>query len=243
MYADACIMLVPWCSRPRHDRRGRRAHSMCASGVAVRWATTQDPAGGGRPHAPTPNVRGSNPGATGEVDRADPEARDLPCSARIVRGRGGDRRLDIRGRSDTDRRSTAAARATTGCSCTYNASRTLTMSGWKSATRSAVCRVSPPPHPRKRRRLKPRSSYGPHLAGQQEIVLNFFTISIQHIHSLLKVVAEAVGYDIDPDDDAFFRKFRPLRNHFEHWSERLPGKTGEVGLITKTVTAYGYRSR
>jgi hypothetical protein len=85
--------------------------------------------------------------------------------------------------------------------------------------------------------------YGPHLAGQQEIVLNFFTVSIQHIHSLLKVVAEAVGYEIDPDDEAFFQKFRPLRNHFEHWYSRLPGTTGEIGLVTKTVTAYGYQVR
>ncbi len=85
--------------------------------------------------------------------------------------------------------------------------------------------------------------YGPHLAGQQEIVLNFFTVSIQHIHDLLKVVAVAVGYDIDPDDEAFLKKFRPLRNHFEHWYSRLPGMSGEIGLVTKTVTAYGYRVR
>src|SRR5688572_2782391 len=34
-----------------------------------------------------------------------------------------------------------------------------------------------------------------------------------------------------------------LRNHFEHWYSRLPGKTGEIGLVTKTVTAYGYQVR
>jgi hypothetical protein len=83
--------------------------------------------------------------------------------------------------------------------------------------------------------------YGSHLAGKQEVVLNFFTVSIQHIHSLLKVVGEAVGLEIDPADEAFFQKFRPLRNHFEHWYSRLPGKTGEIGLVTKTVTAYGYQ--
>lgn len=82
--------------------------------------------------------------------------------------------------------------------------------------------------------------YATHLAGRQEVVLNFIVVSIQHIHSLLQVAGEAVGYELDPDDKAFFQKFRPLRNHFEHWYSRLPGKTGEQGLVTKKVTAYGY---
>lgn len=83
----------------------------------------------------------------------------------------------------------------------------------------------------------------PHLAGQQEIVLNFFCVSVQHIRSLLLVVADAVGSEIPQDDLDFLDGFRFLRNHFEHWYDRLPGKTNEAGLITKTMTANGYYVR
>ncbi len=83
----------------------------------------------------------------------------------------------------------------------------------------------------------------PHLAGRQEVVLNFFCVSVQHIRSLLKVVAEAVGYEIPPADLSYLDEFRHLRNHFEHWYDRLPGKTNEVGLMTKTMTTDEYRVR
>lgn len=83
--------------------------------------------------------------------------------------------------------------------------------------------------------------WAPHLAGQQEVVTNFFCISVQHIRSLLLVVAEAVGYEIPAKDLAFLDEFRYLRNHFEHWYERLPGKINEAGLITKAKTASEYR--
>lgn len=81
------------------------------------------------------------------------------------------------------------------------------------------------------------------LAGQQEVVLNFFCVSVQHIRSLLSVVAEAIGSEIPQDDLDFLDGFRFLRNHFEHWYDRLPGKTNEVGLMTKVVTADGYHIR
>ena len=80
----------------------------------------------------------------------------------------------------------------------------------------------------------------PHFAGELEVVVNFFCVSVQHIRSLLKVVAEAVGYEICQDDLDYLDEFRFLRNHFEHWYSRLPGKVGEAGLMTKTVTADGY---
>lgn len=83
----------------------------------------------------------------------------------------------------------------------------------------------------------------PHLAGKQEIVVNFFCVSVQHIRSLLKVIAAAVRYEIPPDDLSFLDEFRFLRNHFEHWYDRLPGKTNETGLVTKTLTADEYRVR
>lgn len=78
------------------------------------------------------------------------------------------------------------------------------------------------------------------LAGEQEIVVNFFCVCVQHIHQLLTIVADAVGYQIPADDVAFLDEFRFLRNHFEHWNERLPGKNNEIGLMTKTLTANGY---
>lgn len=81
----------------------------------------------------------------------------------------------------------------------------------------------------------------PHLAGKLELVLNFFTISVQHIRSLLMVAAEAVDYPIPADDLVYLDEFRFLRNHFEHWYSRLPGKDAEGGLVTKTLTDNEYR--
>jgi len=83
----------------------------------------------------------------------------------------------------------------------------------------------------------------PHLAGRQEVVLNFFCVSVQHICSLLKIVADAVEYEIPLADLDYLDEFRHLRNHFEHWYNRLPGNTHEAVLITKTVTAGGYHIR
>jgi len=84
------------------------------------------------------------------------------------------------------------------------------------------------------------SVLAPHFAGELEVVVNFFCVSVQHIRSLLKVVAEAIGYEICKDDLDYLDEFRVLRNHFEHWYSRLPGKVGEAGLVTKSVTADGY---
>jgi len=81
------------------------------------------------------------------------------------------------------------------------------------------------------------------LSGEQEIVINFFCVSVQHIHQLLTIVAESVGYEIPANDNAYLDEFRHLRNHFEHWNERLPGKKHEVGLMTKTLTADDYNVR
>lgn len=88
----------------------------------------------------------------------------------------------------------------------------------------------------------------PHLAGRQEVVLNFLSVSVQHIRSLLKIVAAAVDYEIPRADLDFLDQFRHLRNHFEHWYDRLPGQANEIGLVTKqcprtsTVCGVGLRS-
>lgn len=79
----------------------------------------------------------------------------------------------------------------------------------------------------------------PMLAGQQEVVANFFCVSVQHIRSLLGVVAKSVGYEIPRADLDYLDTFRHLRNHFEHWYDRLPGEANEVGLMTKTVADDG----
>jgi hypothetical protein len=83
----------------------------------------------------------------------------------------------------------------------------------------------------------------PHLAGKQEVVFNFFCASVQHIRSLLIVLAEAVEYPIPQDDLDFLDQFRFLRNHYEHWYERLPGKKNEMGLFSKRLTADEYTFR
>lgn len=83
----------------------------------------------------------------------------------------------------------------------------------------------------------------PHLAGKQELVIHFFSVSIQHIRSLLLVTAAAVDHEIPQDDLDYLEEYRYLRNHFEHWYDRLPGKTNEAGLMTKTLTADEYRVR
>jgi hypothetical protein len=80
----------------------------------------------------------------------------------------------------------------------------------------------------------------PHIAGMQEITVNFFCVSVQHIRSLLLIVAERIGYDIPQNDLQFLDEFRFLRNHFEHWYSRLPGKIHEKALITKTLDANEY---
>lgn len=81
----------------------------------------------------------------------------------------------------------------------------------------------------------------PHLSGNQEVVFNFLCVCVQHIHSFLTILAEAVEYELPDKDDAFLDKFRHLRNHFEHWNERLPGKKYEKALMTKTMTPHEYR--
>ena len=81
----------------------------------------------------------------------------------------------------------------------------------------------------------------PHLSGNQEVVLNFLCVCVQHIHSFLKILSEAVDHKLPAEDDAFLDKFRHLRNHFEHWNERLPGKKYEHALMIKTMTASEYR--
>ena len=80
-----------------------------------------------------------------------------------------------------------------------------------------------------------------HLAGRQEIVMHFMCVSIQHIRSLLLKVAVAVGYKISASDLDFLDKFRHLRNHFEHWYNRLPGQENAATMVTTKLSADEYR--
>lgn len=83
----------------------------------------------------------------------------------------------------------------------------------------------------------------PILAGKQEVVYNFFCVSVQHIRSLLIITADAVGYQIPQPDLDFLDQFRHLRNFYEHWDERLPGKNRDIALITRTMTPDEYHIR
>ena len=68
------------------------------------------------------------------------------------------------------------------------------------------------------------------LAGKQEVVFNFFSVCVQHIRSLLLVLAESVGYQIPQDDLDFLDQFRFLRNHYEHWYSRAsPARAARSG--------------
>lgn len=83
----------------------------------------------------------------------------------------------------------------------------------------------------------------PILAGKQEVVYNFFCVSVQRICSFLRIAADAVGYQIPQPDLEFLDEFRHLRNFYEHWDERLPGKRNEIALVTRTTTPDEYRFR
>lgn len=75
--------------------------------------------------------------------------------------------------------------------------------------------------------------HGPHSTAQQEIVLYFMAVSIQHIHSLLKTIAVELDCRIDTDDEAYLKKFRHLRNRCEHSYGRIPVDAGEIGQGTR----------
>jgi hypothetical protein len=81
----------------------------------------------------------------------------------------------------------------------------------------------------------------PQLPGKQEVIVNFFCISVQHVRSLLKTTVESVDYEIPQTDLDFLDEFRHLRNHFEHWYSRLTGEGSEAAMMTKTLTEEEYR--
>jgi hypothetical protein len=79
------------------------------------------------------------------------------------------------------------------------------------------------------------------LAGTQEVTFHFFCISAKHILTLLKIVAESAGHEINQEDLDFLDHYRDLRDYYEHFENRLPGKTHEGAVVEKTITNEGYR--
>lgn len=80
-------------------------------------------------------------------------------------------------------------------------------------------------------------------AGQFEVIVNLYCVCVMHIWSLLKNASELLGVEIPTEDLDFLNELRPLRNHFEHWYNRLPGKSHERELVTKVETRDTYAVR
>jgi hypothetical protein len=82
----------------------------------------------------------------------------------------------------------------------------------------------------------------PHLSGTQELTFHFFAICIHHIRTLLVIASTEVEYTFEEDDVQFLDGYRILRNHYEHWGNRLPGGTNEDMMqIKRELNASTYR--
>ncbi len=79
------------------------------------------------------------------------------------------------------------------------------------------------------------------LAGAQEVTFHFFCISVKHILTFLTIVAESAGHEISQEDREFLDHYRDLRDYYEHFENRLPGKPHEGAVVEKTISDEGYR--
>jgi hypothetical protein len=79
------------------------------------------------------------------------------------------------------------------------------------------------------------------LSGVQEVTFHFFCISVKHVLSYLTIVAEQAGHELTEDDREFLDHYRDLRDYYEHFYNRLPGRAHEAAVVTKTISVEGYR--
>ncbi len=62
-----------------------------------------------------------------------------------------------------------------------------------------------------------------HLAGWQKVDFHFLAVCVGRIERLLPIAARAAGYKIPKGDRALLGSYRPLRDHYEHLEDCLPG--------------------
>lgn len=62
-----------------------------------------------------------------------------------------------------------------------------------------------------------------HLAGRMEVDNHFFAVCVGRIERFLPKAARAAGHKISKEDLELLGTFRPVRDHYEHFDERLPG--------------------
>jgi hypothetical protein len=79
------------------------------------------------------------------------------------------------------------------------------------------------------------------LAGVQEVTFHFFCISVKHVLSYLTIAAESAGHELSKEDREFLDHYRDLRDYYEHFYNRLPGKPHEGAVVEKTISDEGYR--
>lgn len=91
----------------------------------------------------------------------------------------------------------------------------------------------------------PRKAYASLLAanqaGVQELTFHFFCISVHHVLTYLKIAAEAAGHELSKEDYDFLDHYRDLRDYYEHFYNRLPGRLHESAVISKTSSDFSYR--
>ena len=72
------------------------------------------------------------------------------------------------------------------------------------------------------------------LSGMVEVALHTFAVYVSQIEMLLPIATRSVSATIASRDLAFLRSYRQLRDHYEHFDERLPGKSKSQTYVTES---------
>lgn len=78
---------------------------------------------------------------------------------------------------------------------------------------------------------KIRATY---LSGMLEVTFHLFASCVAQIERLLPTVSRAAGYKIPKTDSETMASYVPLRHHFEHLDERLPGRTNQQEFVIES---------
>lgn len=62
------------------------------------------------------------------------------------------------------------------------------------------------------------------LAGRQEVMFHFFSVTVGRIERFLGIAAKAAGHKIPKEDHKLLATFRELRDYYEHMEDELPGR-------------------
>jgi hypothetical protein len=72
------------------------------------------------------------------------------------------------------------------------------------------------------------------LSGEQEVFLHFFSICATRIATFLPIAARAAGYKVPKADTDILDSYWPLRHHYEHFEDRLPGGKNDHLTVAET---------